>query len=164
MPIRVFQYQSDSWFEGLVPTKFFPSGWMSEQPQYEILIKPFNTALQQFSSFEPQGQINSITPQGWMSQEPQTEIFIRSFNVSEQQFEVSSWVLPTFTASLTVTEDNDILAATFQMLGRTIPSTTRAYASGYDHNGNTVYWYFDAVTGLPAVDSDGNPLNPFSSR
>jgi hypothetical protein len=42
---------------GNVPTAATPQGWMGQQPQYEVLIKAFNAAQQQFGAFEPLGVI-----------------------------------------------------------------------------------------------------------
>lgn len=58
-------------------------GWQSHQLEYKF-AKPVPAAVQQYTAFQPRGQINSISPQGFYPQQP--DIFAKPFAVKEQQY------------------------------------------------------------------------------
>jgi hypothetical protein len=159
---RIFQYTSNTWFRGQVPTSPTPQGWASESPV--ILTKQYSASEQQFQA----SQLFGIVPpppvvfKGWMSESPLYEIFIKSFNVSEQQFSsISLRTIPLpITTILIIIEDGDVLTATFTV-PPTIPATARINGIGYDNRGSPIYWYIDTATGLSPVDSNGKPINPW---
>jgi hypothetical protein len=144
-----------------------------------------SATLLQFSTFEPQGTITSFTG---VSGRAQTKAIARAVNnmaltanLAAMSKAIPNWsalvaiqaLLQTTAKGSTVTSVPFLFAsARLQSLSniRSLPSTkhfvtisptVRAYAIGIDRNGSTVYWYWDTSTGLPAVDSDGKPLNPF---